>query len=291
MTQPAQQQRLALAAPIYTAYQYRRALDQALLPLLKRIRALFHTQGVPVNIEQRQIMAMMMLRPMRNARTKTYQSTVRYLAGQGFTEKIPPLRPYAAEFFEHELEQNVSRLTIAAETVSDSTRTSGHFVEPARKSASGIVARHVQAPARETVQELADESGPIFGWARMLTGPSSCSFCAMLASRGAVYSSHDGAIGRGGNPLNLYHSAHLDKNGKLVGGNCDCIAVPVRKGIPWEGEDSADALDNLWQTTTERESGKSARNAFRRTWEKHVRDGSSGDFIATTMKKPPGGAT
>lgn len=294
MTQPDQQQQqrtaLILAPPIYGAYNFRKAQDKALLPVLKRLRSLFHTQGAPVTLAQRETMALYLLRPIRTARAQTYETTVRYLHGQGFTENLPPLPDYPLRAVEQALENSVSELTVGSDPLTESNRTLGEFVESAQKSTSGAVTRHVQAPARETVQRLAEASGPIIGWARMLTGPSSCSFCAMLASRGPVYTSHDAAIGRGGNPLTVYHMAHLNKNGKMVGGNCDCIAVPVRHGIPWEGSDAHINLENLWMDSTKRKSNADARNAFRRQWDKLVRDGGSGDFIAESMK-PPGGAS
>ena len=60
---------------------------------------------------------------------------------------------------------------------------------------------------------------------------------AMLASRGAVYTSRQAALGKGGSPLNLYHTPHLNKNGKTVGGFCDCTAVIVPRGsTSWEGD-------------------------------------------------------
>jgi hypothetical protein len=296
VTQPDQQQKdrrtpLLLAPPIYRSFNFRKAQDKALLPALKRLRALFHIQGVPVTPPQREMMALHLVRPIRVARAQTYEVTVRYLHGQGFTEDIPPLPDYPVQAVEQALENSVSDLVVGGEPVTESNSAEVSFIEAAQKSTSGAVSRHVQAAARETVQDLADNSGPIVGWARMLTGPSSCSFCAMLASRGPVYNSHDTAIGRGGNPLNLYHMVHLDKkNGKMVGGNCDCIAVPVRRGAPWEGSDAHINLENLWQDATRRKSNADARNAFRRLWDKKVRDGESGEFIADSMK-PPGGAS
>lgn len=281
MTQPAQQH----APPIYGAAAFRQAQDAALLPLMGRVRRLFHALGVPVTAAQRQTMAAYLLRPMQSARAGNYQAAVRYLNGQGFTD-IPPLREYPVQVLEKVVEDATADLVVDDKPVTEARRDDSLVVEDAQRSTAGTLSRHAQAPARETVQTLADAAGADVGWARMLTGPSSCSFCAMLASRGPVYTSHDAAIGRGGNPLNLYHSAHLNKTGKLVGGNCDCIAVPVTDYGTWEGRESHQALQNLWEDSTTRQSNKNARNAFRREWENKVRRGETGDYVTPPKAKP-----
>lgn len=274
--QPNQQNSLLLAAPIYTGLQLRQAQDAALSPLLKRVRQLFHIQGVPVTAEQRSVMAGYLYRPLQSARTRTYTAAARYLHGQGVLE-VPPLREYRLEAVEQLLENTIGRVSVAGDPVSDENRTAPHVVEQARKSVARAASRHAQQPARETVQETADESGQEVGWARVLTGAYSCHFCAMLASRGPVYRSDKTALFRGGASADTYHDG------------CDCIAVLVRRGVPWEGEDSYQKLATLWEDTGARASGKKARNSFRRAWDQKVRDGGSGDFIAESMK-PPGGA-
>ena len=110
-----------------------------------------------------------------------------------------------------------------------------------------------------------DETKPHYGWARVLVGAYSCSFCAMLAIRGAVYTSKRAAIN--GSSLGVYHTPYVNKNGKTVGGFCDCEAVLVYQGRSWEGQHAADALEKLWQDSTEGHSMANARNAFRREWD------------------------
>ncbi|OBK92384.1 hypothetical protein A5646_03525 [Mycobacterium sp. 1245499.0] len=280
MTQPQQQQQnpppLLLAPLIYTGLQLRQAQDAALAPVLKRVRQLFHLQGVPVTPDQRAVMAGYLYRPLQTARTRTYTAATRYLHGQGVID-VPPLREYRVEAVEKMLENTVDRVSVAGDPVDESNRTAPHVVEQTRKSVARAASRHAQQPARETVQETADESGQEVGWARVLTGAYSCHFCAMLASRGPVYRSDKTALYRGGASAGTYHDG------------CDCIAVLVRKGMPWEGQDSYEALNKLWSDTGGRTSGKRARNAFRRDWDKLVRSGGSGDYISDSMK-PPGGA-
>ncbi|OBJ60250.1 hypothetical protein [Mycobacterium asiaticum] len=280
MTQPqsAQQPTVLLygRAPIYSAWQLRQAQDTALRPLLTRVRKTFQLQGVPVTAEQRATMVDYLWRPMSNARQRTYEASARYLQGQGFTQ-APPLREYRPEAVDAMLENTVERVLVAGDPVTEENRTTPHVVEQARKSVARAASRHAQQPARETVKEAADDSGQEIGWARVLVGAKSCHFCAMLASRGPVYKSDKTALYRGGATADTYHDG------------CDCIAVLVRRGVPWEGEDSYRKLAALWEDTGGKESGKKARNSFRRAWDKTVRDGGSGDYIADAMK-PPGGA-
>lgn len=73
--------------------------------------------------------------------------------------------------------------------------------------------------------------GVVLGWARVLTGAESCAFCAMLASRGPVYEES---------------TVLTSEEGKAYHDHCDCKAVLVIKGRPWEGEAEYKALKTLW---------------------------------------------
>ena len=99
----------------------------------------------------------------------------------------------------------------------------------------------------------------------------------MLASRGAVYTSYAAAKGRGG-PMGVYHTKGPDKRpgstGAIVGGNCDCEAVQVFRGQPWEGQAAADALGRLWEKHSGDLNASGHRdpiNAFRREWDGRIR--------------------
>lgn len=69
-------------------------------------------------------------------------------------------------------------------------------------------------------------------YARVLSGRESCAFCAMLASRGPVYS-EDTVVRR--------------RDGRRYHDNCDCIAVSVVEGQPWFGEAEYKRLEAQWQ--------------------------------------------
>lgn len=58
---------------------------------------------------------------------------------------------------------------------------------------SGAATRHVLDGGRETLQESVRRDRRARGWARVTSG-NPCSFCEMLASRGAVYTATSGAF-------------------------------------------------------------------------------------------------
>lgn len=264
------------------AREYRRQQDKALNALLRKIRQLLIAYGVPATDGQREQLALLLWRSIRNARERNYEVAKTYIASQLVLADIPDLPGFPLEAVVAALERGTKGLLVNEEPITTENRKHPTVVQAGTKGIEGQVSRQAQEPARNTVQELAEATDGV-GWARMLTGATSCSFCAMLASRGAVYSNRETAIGRGGNPMNRYHTAYVNKSGKLVGGDCDCIAVPVINGT-YEGLDAADALDALWQDATRRKSNKDARNAFRREWDSKVRSGETGDYIADTMK-------
>lgn len=73
-----------------------------------------------------------------------------------------------------------------------------------------VTDRLVKQQGRNTIAEniIRDPAG--VRYARVPSGPQTCTYCLMLASRGAVYLSKESASN-----LNKYH------------GKCDCVATPV----------------------------------------------------------------
>ena len=110
----------------------------------------------------------------------------------------------------------------------------------------------------------AKPGGKVLGWARVLTGAESCAFCAMLASRGPVYS--EDTVVTTGKPREVRPRQVHYRNPGATGGHtyvsgsrregekyhdhCDCIAVLVVKGVPWNGEQQYHALKDLWDDAT-----------------------------------------
>ena len=96
---------------------------------------------------------------------------------------------------------------------------------PDPDAAFGRLAKEVDRmalqPGRDTISQSvkADPSKP--KWARVPSGPETCAFCLVMASRGAVYVSDKTAGGMYG-----WHSA------------CDCTATPI-----WDGQAYPDAYE------------------------------------------------
>lgn len=253
------------------AAEYRRQQDNALKALIRRVRQLFALNGAPATEEQILELAQQLLRPMENARQRTYQAAVTYLASQAVFDP-PELKAYGgAEALAKALSDALTDFLVAGEPITPENRRDALVVKQTRNRVERTVSRHAQQPARETVQIAADGIAGA-AWARMLTGPTSCAFCAMLASRGPVYESEYIALHRGGASAKTYHDG------------CDCVAVLVLDYNLWEGRKAHMELEALWQQETTRKSGKTARNAFRREWDRKVRGGETGDYIADTMK-------
>lgn len=252
------------------AAEYRRAQDTALKALIRRVRQFFALNGAPATDAQIREMAQQLMRSMQTARQRNYSVAAAYLAGEGITDP-PQLAPYNdAEALVKALSQALDGFLVAGEPVTPDNRNDVLVVKQVGRRVERAAVRHAQQPARETVQNVADSIEGA-GWVRVLTGARSCGFCAMLASRGPVYSNEYIALHRGGARADKYHDG------------CDCIAVLVL-GPEWEGRQAFEQLEQLWQETTTKKSGKGARNAFRREWDKKVRRGETGDYIADSLK-------
>lgn len=116
--------------------------------------------------------------------------------------------------------------------------------------AAGTASRHVTNGGRRTTMDLARADKVALGWARV-TGPSPCSFCVMLASRGGNF-----------RPYRTRATAAFKPHD-----NCMCQPVPIFNKLDWPGRDQQREWRRLWLEVTEGRSGNDARNAFRRHWE------------------------
>ena len=131
-------------------------------------------------------------------------------------------------------------------------------VDRAAVTLSGTASRLALEGGRSVAAETAQGDAEAIGWMRVTDGDP-CSWCAMLASRGAAYKSAATAGGR--------------KNADFVGGgqfkfhdHCGCTVAPV-----WSQDDPrldhADDLYDQWVQATQGHSGNAAVNAWRRYWE------------------------
>lgn len=102
---------------------------------------------------------------------------------------------------------------------------------------SGTTTRLVLAGGRDTLVQSSGEDPKGGGWSRV-TGGRTCAFCAMLASRGPVYSAASADF-----------AAH---------DHCSCAAEPHYDGSEWPGR--AREFKQLWN---EHAKGDNPLNAFR----------------------------
>lgn len=120
---------------------------------------------------------------------------------------------------------------------------------------AGAMARITLDAGRQTVLDAVEEDREAIGWTR-ITDANPCAFCAMLASRGPVFSEDTAAF-----------QAHA---------HCACIAAPVyHRDEAWLGH-SKDLYEQ-WQRETAGQSGPDAIKAWRRYWDGRNKDeGDSG---------------
>lgn len=118
--------------------------------------------------------------------------------------------------------------------------------------------KYVKQPGRDTVAHNAKREG--VRWARVPTGSKTCSWCLVLASRDAVYSSRSAAGGDG----HKYHGA------------CDCVATRIGKASDYPDGYLPDDHYAMYQAARdEARSGniKDITAAFRRLHPDQVNDG------------------
>lgn len=127
-----------------------------------------------------------------------------------------------------------------------------------QRALADSLGRTVQDAGRQTVITNVRRDRVATAWARIpepsLTVTGTCSFCAMLCSRGAVYKSDTAQF-----------RSHLPKNGK--GHVCVCHAAPVFG--KYKPDELAKRYQDLWQSAVvdQNRHGRDARAAFRQAVE------------------------
>jgi hypothetical protein len=142
---------------------------------------------------------------------------------------------------------------------------------------SGAVTRNVLDGGRQTLINSTERGERLIGWMR-ITGPKPCAFCAMLASRGPVYTSGSAAVrvGRTGSDPNATGRVRGTRaRDESFHDNCVCTAEPITRDAPSWREQYPDAAqyDRLWRKAQaeaeaagdlQRGTSNDALNAFRR---------------------------
>ena len=124
-------------------------------------------------------------------------------------------------------------------------------MEHAGANLAGASSRLVLQAGRENVTALVANDQKAIAWARITSGQP-CAFCAMLASRGAVFKTEQSA-------------------GFKAHNHCACTAMPVFKKADARTPQSA-ALYDAWKRETKGLSGQDALRAWRRYWD-HLEGG------------------
>lgn len=127
-------------------------------------------------------------------------------------------------------------------------------LDGARRNATGMLEKLVADTGRQQLVDNALGDRQATGWAREAR-PNACWFCAMLASRGAVYHSAEsaGLTFEHGMPANSYHS------------HCHCQVVPLFGR--YEPPAHIRQWQNLWQKSTKGVTGADKAWAFQEAYE------------------------
>lgn len=118
-------------------------------------------------------------------------------------------------------------------------------MEIGKASSAGAAMRQALGGGRQTISDTVAADPKALGWARATSGKV-CHFCAMLASRGPVYSED---------------SVHFEAHD-----HCSCTSEPVyHRDTAWPV--GSQRFKALWDESTHGLSGDDARNAFRQALE------------------------
>ena len=274
---------------------------RVLEPLYKKVLRLMLWYGAPVSEKQRDEFARLIFKDIVAARSSVYDAAVSDLldhaerAGAvvdpapqrsykpGAVVKLlenatDPTGPVGGRVTVRELDPETEKVTKSAVRVDESNRKDSSVVKVVSERVNRGVGHHVRAAARDAIEDTqATSRGDPIGYARVLTGSENCSFCAMLASRGPVYRSEKTA-GERSSPI-VDPVTELSITAYHIG--CDCQVIPVFDKDDWEGVDAYQELEDLWYDVLDDPayedengnppSGRDARRAFRRAWEKKIR--------------------
>ncbi|MFD4442515.1 hypothetical protein ACFWPK_22370 [Nocardia sp. NPDC058519] len=127
-------------------------------------------------------------------------------------------------------------------------------MEAGRLLAAKVATRITTDGGRAVVQRAVDLDSDAIGWARVLN-ISPCSFCAILASRGASYKR--GSFDASDRQFEGIGTAKVHDG-------CRCGMRPVYTSSDFHDPTAQDALDQWYELTNRRMSRREAMNAFRR---------------------------
>jgi len=254
---------------------YRRSLDNAMRSLAGLVRLVLGAV-VPRTRDQKIEAAYLLTGGVRAARLDTHRIAANYLQHRGVDVSGFPARPQ-----EYRFKSVIDTLDRVIDPVAEAS--SPQVAAKVAEDLTRALRRHAEEPARALVRQAAAVTGG--SWARVLTGPTSCSFCVMMASRGPVYESSENAV-RSGPGKTMFEGTEV----AAVHDGCDCVTAFVPKGSKaWEGRAQWLALQKAWDECgpdgdhRADDDARPDRLVFRSWWEQTVRDGKGPHYIAPSM--------
>ncbi|WP_431980786.1 hypothetical protein [Streptomyces qinglanensis] len=143
--------------------------------------------------------------------------------------------------------------------------------QSAGRTAAMAADREALRAGRDLIDRASAQDRRVVGWARVTDGDP-CAFCAMLASRGAIYASRATAAGGGRRKpvgssdgrrrANRRPRVALEDLTRYHNG-CHCQTVPVYSRTDFMTPQARD-FDRQWQEVTRGLTGAEARRAWRR---------------------------
>lgn len=133
-------------------------------------------------------------------------------------------------------------------------------LESAGRNAANVAGREAIRPGRNLVDQASKKDSAVLGWARVTDG-NPCAFCAMLASRGAIYKSKIKAA----TTRNYDFPDDDPESLKKYHPGCHCQVVPVFSQSDFLTPESRRFAEE-WSDVTRNLSGADARAA----WRKHI---------------------
>ncbi|HCG2965958.1 hypothetical protein [Corynebacterium striatum] len=202
-------------------------------------------QGVPPTLEAAEALAQSLFPSVLELRRSTWAREAALISAEFPTAVVPESRPYPFTAL-LKLIRNSAGLSPKPKlmqlelfdplTVSMQVRRVAPAwvpgeeaaVEEMKRRLSAGVARHTKQASRDLVFDVSERNH--IKYARRLSGAENCSFCALMASRGAVYTSERAAGGDG----NFFHD------------HCDCWVELVKDESTWEGREEAKHYEDMW---------------------------------------------
>lgn len=133
-------------------------------------------------------------------------------------------------------------------------------LEGATRNAANVAGREAIRSGRNLVDQASKRDSRVVGWARVTDG-NPCHFCAMLASRGAVYKTQNSAA----TTRNYDFPENDPESLKKYHPGCHCQVVPVYSRTDFLTPE-ARSFSDQWREVTRGKSGDAARSA----WRKHI---------------------